>query len=71
MWFALPDGNPVRRTASSCTMPPITGFGNDFDLPAQLVIAARVQATEAVKSVLALKKKGRKVSQPSATLVPI
>lgn len=40
-------------------------------LPAQLVIAARVRATEAVKSALTLKKKGRKVSQPSSALAPI
>ena len=41
------------------------------DLPAQLVVAARVRATEAVKSALALKKKGRKVSGPKAILAPI
>jgi IS605 OrfB family transposase len=40
-------------------------------LPSQLVVAARVRATEAVKSALARKKKGRKVSCPTATLVPI
>ncbi|WP_157770589.1 RNA-guided endonuclease InsQ/TnpB family protein [Pyrinomonas methylaliphatogenes] len=40
-------------------------------LPAQLVIAARVRATEAIKSVLARKKKGRKASCPNAVLTPI
>ncbi len=40
-------------------------------LPAQLVIAARVRAAEAVKSALALRKKGQKASQPTGTLVPI
>lgn len=40
-------------------------------LPAQLVIAARVRATEAVKSALVLKKKGRKASCPTSALVPI
>ena len=34
------------------------------DLPAQLVIAARVKATEALKSVFARKKKGRRASCP-------
>lgn len=41
------------------------------DLPAQLVVAARVRATESVKSALALKKNGRRVSCPKATLAPI
>ena len=40
-------------------------------LPAQLVCAARVRATEAVKSALILKKKGRKVSNPHSELPPI
>ncbi len=40
-------------------------------LPAQLVIAARVRATEAVKSAFALKKKGQKASRPAGRLVAI
>ncbi|MDP2873627.1 MAG: transposase, partial [Bacillota bacterium] len=40
------------------------------ELPAQLVIAARVRATEAVRSALALQRKGRKVSRPAAGLLP-
>ena len=40
-------------------------------LPSQLVCAARVRATEAVKSALALKRKGRKVSAPHSELTPI
>ncbi|MER3402679.1 MAG: transposase, partial [Armatimonadota bacterium] len=38
------------------------------DLPAQLVIAARVKATEALKSVFARKKKGHQVSCPRTAL---
>jgi IS605 OrfB family transposase len=41
------------------------------DLPAQLVCAARVRATEAVKSALDRRKKGRKTSTPRAHLCPI
>jgi IS605 OrfB family transposase len=41
------------------------------DLPAQLVCAARVRATEAVKSALDRRKKGRKVGTPRARLCPI
>jgi putative transposase len=41
------------------------------DLPAQLVCAARVRATEAVKSALDRRKKGRKTSTPRARLCPI
>lgn len=41
------------------------------DLPAQLVCAARVRATEAVKSALDRRKKGRKVSTPHARLCPL
>lgn len=41
------------------------------DLPAQLVCAARVRATEAVKSALDRRKKGRKTSPPHARLCPI
>ena len=40
-------------------------------LPAQLVCAARVRATEALKSIFALKRKGRKVSCPHSDLPPI
>src|SRR5450756_933604 len=40
-------------------------------LPSQLVCAARVRATEAVKSVLALKRKGRRVTVPHSELLPI
>jgi putative transposase len=40
-------------------------------LPAQLVIAARVRATEAVKSALIRRKKGKKASCPHGALVPI
>lgn len=40
-------------------------------LPAQLVCAARVRATEAVKSALTLKCKGCKVSVPHSELPPI
>lgn len=40
-------------------------------LPAQLVCAARVRATEAVKSALDRRKKGRKTSTPRARLSPI
>ncbi|SFU95092.1 RNA-guided endonuclease InsQ/TnpB family protein [Alicyclobacillus macrosporangiidus] len=41
------------------------------DLPAQLLIAARVRATEAVKSALNRLKKGSKTSCPHGNLVPI
>jgi putative transposase len=41
------------------------------DLPAQLVCAARVKATEAVKSALDRRKKGRKTCAPRARLCPI
>jgi len=41
------------------------------NLPAQLVIAARVRATEAVKSALVRRKKGKKASCPRGALVPI
>jgi putative transposase len=41
------------------------------NLPANLVIAARVRATEAVKSALARKRKGRKTSCPTSVLAPI
>jgi len=40
-------------------------------LPAQLVIAARVRATEAVKSALTRKRQGRQVSCPRSNLPPI
>ncbi|GHO49840.1 RNA-guided endonuclease InsQ/TnpB family protein [Ktedonospora formicarum] len=40
-------------------------------LPAQLVCAARVKATEAVKSALDRLKKGRKASAPRSRLCPI
>jgi putative transposase len=40
-------------------------------LPAQLVVAARVRATEAVKSAFMLRKRGRKVSCPISALTPI
>jgi len=38
------------------------------NLPAQLVIAARVRATEALKSALARKKRGRRASCPRTAL---
>src|SRR6266480_2866664 len=41
------------------------------NLPAQLVCAARVKATEAVKSALDRLKKGRKTGVPRATCCPI
>jgi len=41
------------------------------NLPTQLVVAARVRATEALKSTIARKKKGYKASCPTAALVPI
>ena len=41
------------------------------DLPAQLVCAARVKATEAVKSALDRKKKGRKTRAPRSRVCPI
>ncbi|HEY4385606.1 MAG TPA: hypothetical protein VGN34_14195, partial [Ktedonobacteraceae bacterium] len=41
------------------------------DLPAQLVCAARVKATEAVKSALDRKKKGRKTGVPRSRLAAI
>ena len=40
-------------------------------LPAQLVIAARMRATEAVKSALTRQKRGKKVGQPRSHLTPI
>jgi IS605 OrfB family transposase len=40
-------------------------------LPAQLVCAARVRATEAVRSALTRKRQGRKVSTPHSELPPI
>ncbi len=40
-------------------------------LPAQLVCCSRVLATEAIKSALTLKRKGRKVSCPHSELPPI
>jgi len=40
-------------------------------LPAQLVVAARMRATEAVKSALTRQKRGKKAKQPSSTLTPI
>lgn len=40
-------------------------------MPSQLVCAARVKATEAIKSALALLKKGLKVSCPTAQSTPI
>jgi IS605 OrfB family transposase len=41
------------------------------DLPSQLVCSARMKATEALKSVRALKKKGRKVSVPRSRNCPV
>lgn len=41
------------------------------DLPAQLVCAARVKATEAVKSALDRQKKGRKTGTPRSRVCPI
>jgi putative transposase len=41
------------------------------DLPAQLVCAARVKATEAVKSALDRQKKGRKTRVPRSNICPI
>jgi IS605 OrfB family transposase len=40
-------------------------------LPAQLVIAARVRATEAIKSALTRKRQGKQVSCPRSNLPPI
>ncbi|MBN4005876.1 hypothetical protein [Nostoc sp. LPT] len=40
-------------------------------LPSQLVCAARVKATEALKSVYSLKKKGKTVSCPTSKRCPI
>src|SRR4028118_420325 len=40
-------------------------------LPAQLVCAARVKATEALKSAFAIKKKGGSVTCPESALTPI
>lgn len=40
-------------------------------LPAQLVVAARMRATEAVKSALTRAKRGKKAKQPTSTLTPI
>jgi hypothetical protein len=43
----------------------------DFpDLVSELHVQARVKATEAVKSALALKRAGRKVRQPSSSSCP-
>lgn len=42
-----------------------------LNLPSQLICAARVKATEAIKSALALKKAGRKASQPRSKLCPV
>ncbi len=41
------------------------------NLPAQLVIAARMRATEAVKSALTRQKRGKKSGQPCSHLTPI
>jgi putative transposase len=41
------------------------------DLPSQLVVAARMRATESVKSALTRKKNGLKASCPKVSLVPI
>jgi putative transposase len=41
------------------------------ELPSQLICAARVKATEAVASALALLKKGKRVSQPKSSSCPI
>ena len=41
------------------------------ELPSQLVVAARMKASEAVKSALTHRRKGRRTSQPRATLCPI
>lgn len=41
------------------------------DLPSQLVIAARVRATSALKSALTRLRKGKKASCPHSTLSPI
>lgn len=40
-------------------------------LPAQLVVAARMRATEAVKSALTRQKRGQKAKQPHSSLTPI
>lgn len=40
-------------------------------LPSQLIIAARVKATEALKSIHQLRQKGKKVSCPQSELCPI
>lgn len=40
-------------------------------LPAQLVVAARMRATEAVKSALTRQKRGKQAKQPHSTLTPI
>jgi len=40
-------------------------------LPSQLVVSARMKATEAVKAALTHQRQGRRASQPQATLCPI
>lgn len=45
--------------------------GNYPDLPSQLHCAARVKATEALKSVDALLKQGRKAGRPTSELCPV
>lgn len=45
--------------------------GNYPDLPSQLHCAARVKATEALKSVDALLKQGRKAGKPTSELCPV
>jgi len=44
--------------------------GQHPELPSNLLIQARVKATEAVASALVLKKKGRKTSRPRSQLCP-
>ena len=41
------------------------------DMPSQLLVSARMKATESLKSVQALRKKGKKVSCPQSDLCPI
>ncbi|HLZ27461.1 MAG TPA: transposase [Chloroflexota bacterium] len=40
-------------------------------LPSQLVVSARMRAAEAIASALTLRKRGRAVSRPSGTMIPI
>ena len=40
-------------------------------LPSQLVVSARMRAGEAITSALTLRKRGRAVSPPSATMAPV